>query len=308
LRSGGKKILYKNKPGNRILVFHGIDEIGYKKYNSRYISQSFFEKLIEYCKQNFNIISLSDYTLSKFKKDKLNIAITFDDGYLNNFDLAVPVLNKYNVPATFFVCGPHEPDTALWPDFLDLVTFYTLKKEIYLEGRKFVRMKKVFYHNSLSLREFCLQCSQESHMIMRNIFQEEWYKIVSNPELDLYWKLMAPQNLIELNKNPLFNIGGHSKTHLDLEKHHSSIIEQEVKKNKEYLEETGIKIKDFAFPFGSYGKDLLEILEKEGFTDLYATDEAARNNDRFILNTRFTINPWLPMEHLIPCIIKGSYL
>lgn len=99
LRSGGKKFLYKSQAENRILVFHGIDEIGNKKYNSRYISQSFFEKLIKYCKLNFNIISLSDYTLSdytlsKYKNDKLNIAITFDDGYLNNYDLAVPILNK----------------------------------------------------------------------------------------------------------------------------------------------------------------------------------------------------------------------
>jgi peptidoglycan/xylan/chitin deacetylase (PgdA/CDA1 family) len=308
LRSGWKNILYKNQIGNRILVFHGIDECGNKKFNSRFISQSFFEQLIRYCKQNFNIISLTDYSLSKFQIDKLNIAITFDDGYLNNYDLAVPVLNKYNVPATFFVCGPHEQNTALWPDFLDLVTFHTLKREFYLEGRKFKRKKKGFYHNSLSLREFCLQCSYETNLEMRNIFQEEWNIILSNSDLDLYWKLMTSENICALNKNPLFTIGGHGKSHLDLEKYNSSIIEQEVKQNKEYLEETGIKIKDFAFPFGSYGEELLEILDEEGYSNLFSADNELKKIDEYMLYPRFTINPWLSMEHLVPCIIKGSYL
>ena len=71
------------------------------------ISPADFEAHMTHLKQNnFNVISLPDM-LSKLKKGEIladnTVAITFDDGYKNNYTTAAPILEKFNFPYTIFV-------------------------------------------------------------------------------------------------------------------------------------------------------------------------------------------------------------
>ncbi|HBU08687.1 MAG TPA: hypothetical protein DEA99_05810 [Candidatus Omnitrophica bacterium] len=56
--------------------------------------------------RKYNIVSLEELTDLIKNKKKIpsgTVAITFDDGYLDNYTHAYPVLKKYNIPATIFV-------------------------------------------------------------------------------------------------------------------------------------------------------------------------------------------------------------
>jgi peptidoglycan/xylan/chitin deacetylase (PgdA/CDA1 family) len=66
------------------------------------VSSSVFEQQIEYMKNNGFTFLRSDDLLSGNINNK-SVLITFDDGYENNFLIAVPILKKYNVPAIFFI-------------------------------------------------------------------------------------------------------------------------------------------------------------------------------------------------------------
>lgn len=71
------------------------------------ISPADFEAHMTHLKQNnFNVISLPDM-LSQLKKGESlvdnTVAITFDDGYKNNYTTAAPILEKFNFPYTIFV-------------------------------------------------------------------------------------------------------------------------------------------------------------------------------------------------------------
>ncbi len=51
--------------------------------------------------------------------DRLNILVTFDDGYVNNHRLALPVLARRRVPALFFVSTDHLlRQHPFWPDLV----------------------------------------------------------------------------------------------------------------------------------------------------------------------------------------------
>ena len=75
--------------GARILCFHDIQD------------KTAFEERMIWLKNNFSIVPLQDcFTPST---DIVKVAITFDDGFQSWITNAAPVLEKYNLPATFFV-------------------------------------------------------------------------------------------------------------------------------------------------------------------------------------------------------------
>ncbi len=95
--------LTMHQPLERILMYHGIDAVSSTEYNTRFISQSAFEKQTRFFAENANCISLDSFFEGNFDKDKMNLALTFDDGYQNNLTRALPILEKYNLPASFFI-------------------------------------------------------------------------------------------------------------------------------------------------------------------------------------------------------------
>jgi len=88
-----------------ILMYHNIDQNWEKSKIS--VSPQSFEKQMRFLVRNrYNIVSL-DKLAGMLKSDKKipykTVAVTFDDGYENNYTNAFPVLKRYNIPATIFV-------------------------------------------------------------------------------------------------------------------------------------------------------------------------------------------------------------
>lgn len=302
--------LLKNRFGERIIVFHGIDETGETKYNSRFHSVQFFEKFIQYILANYNVISLEDFYAKKFKPNTLNVAITFDDGYLNNYKYAVPILEKYEVPATFFITTIQNKANYLWPDFLDLVSFYSSKNEIIFENNRYVKnRKKEFVFNGVSLKNRCKKLTFDELKSIFTIFEEEWEKIQKKP-LEDYWQLMNDTQINLIAKNKLFTIGSHSYTHANLTKIPFEEAKFEILKGKEILETIGSKsIVDFAFPFGSYNLELVNYCRNIGFKRVLLVDYNSEKNQRIAaLKSRFVMNPYVGFEMQILYLLKGKYV
>ena len=53
----------------------------------------------------FQTVTVDDIWKENYEKTTKIIAITFDDGYLNNFEIALPILEKYNFKATIFLAS-----------------------------------------------------------------------------------------------------------------------------------------------------------------------------------------------------------
>lgn len=89
-----------------ILMYHHLAE---ESSGSLIISAEQFEAHIKALSQaNYTGISLQqlvDYVEKGIELPEKPIVITFDDGYSSNYEIAYPILKKYNMKATIFVIG-----------------------------------------------------------------------------------------------------------------------------------------------------------------------------------------------------------
>ena len=83
----------RRKPMTRFITFHDIEPSAVAN----------FESNIVFLKQNLNVISFDDYMTGNLSTSKVNIVITFDDGFKSWVTHAVPILRKLSLPATFFI-------------------------------------------------------------------------------------------------------------------------------------------------------------------------------------------------------------
>ena len=69
------------------------------------VSVPLFDRYCRFFRDHFNVVPLADLVTRLERRQPIDraLAITFDDGYLDNFENAAPVLRKYSLPAAFFV-------------------------------------------------------------------------------------------------------------------------------------------------------------------------------------------------------------
>lgn len=69
------------------------------------VSVPLFERYCRFFRDHFNVVPLGELVTRLERRLPLRrqLAITFDDGYLDNFENAAPILRKFSLPAAFFV-------------------------------------------------------------------------------------------------------------------------------------------------------------------------------------------------------------
>ena len=86
-----------------IVAFHRVQDTAGS--DGLTIGVAMFERYCRFFRRHFRVVSLRDllHRLERGLALDRDLAITFDDGYRDNFENAVPVLEKLSLPATFFV-------------------------------------------------------------------------------------------------------------------------------------------------------------------------------------------------------------
>ena len=98
------RLRIRKKTQKIILMYHRINEDG--TMPSLTVSPKNFERQMRYVKNKFRVCSIGEL-IEGVDADKScdadSIAITFDDGFRDNFVFAFPILREKNIPATIFL-------------------------------------------------------------------------------------------------------------------------------------------------------------------------------------------------------------
>jgi len=266
-----------------IATYHGVDAVQESKFNSRFFSATNLESHFKFFKRHFNSVSLEDIEQGNFDKEKINIHITFDDGYLNNYKYALPLIEKYQLFSTLYVTGMHTTENKiLWADLLDISSCYNVNElrigdEIFKkENGKFPALNKRIKFDAKGGFEF-------KSLVEKYVFKSLDNDFRNDRKFDDYWKLMNNNQIKEVSQTKYAAIGSHGFYHNNLGNLPVDIAVKEVLDSKKLIESlTQKEVKSIAFPDGSYSNALLKELKKCGFKTQFlfgAQDQEYHNID-----------------------------
>jgi peptidoglycan/xylan/chitin deacetylase (PgdA/CDA1 family) len=250
----------KKHPKFQILIYHRVNDDNDPFFGG--IPVKVFENQMEILYKYFNVYPLGELVERMINNDLPwnAIAITFDDGYKDNYDKAYPILKKYNLPATIFLTsGPIESKIPIWHDLVFDAFRRTNAKSIFLDGKdyplhsvpeKIIVMNKVLQN----LRKCNIQ--ERDKLIQQIIFSLRVPEVTSVIEEMLSW-----QDIKEMFRNNI-TFGAHTVTHPILTQLSLTEAIDEIMTSKCMIEKRlGTTIKLFAYPNGGRS-DFSEQIER----------------------------------------------
>lgn len=99
------------KPGARVLMYHRVTDLG--EYDQLTVTPTRFEEQLSTLQRECSVLGLGE----ALENDKSSVVITFDDGYLDNYLEAAPLLKKYNLPALIYLTSDFADQNASHPRY-----------------------------------------------------------------------------------------------------------------------------------------------------------------------------------------------
>ena len=107
--------VYESRNNTVVLLYHGIvatneeiDAIPSGEYGTVTTAGKFEKDIADMLSYGYKSISLNDLYENKNDIENKYFAVTFDDGYLSNYEVAYPVLKKLNCYADIFINTDNE--------------------------------------------------------------------------------------------------------------------------------------------------------------------------------------------------------
>lgn len=259
------------------LLYHRINPIEDDIYHLT-VSPENFEEQIRFLKNNFPILRFEeDWT----KGSGIGVVITFDDGYADNYEYALPILEKYQVPATIFVStGYVNSGHEYWWDEIGRL----LMADVSYPSRFALRDSLYSYEWDTDSREKRIDLVKSLHWILKmdpdtarvDLFIEKlrgWSGLSADARLaNLPVSLCQMENL---NNSAYITIGGHTVNHRSLGVRSKEEQRYEIGASLCFLEQRlGEKIVVFSYPFGSavhFNTDTFEACRDYGIVKAATT-------------------------------------
>jgi peptidoglycan/xylan/chitin deacetylase (PgdA/CDA1 family)/SAM-dependent methyltransferase len=198
------------------------------------------------------------------------VAVTFDDGYADNLEIALPLLAEFEIPATFFVTTAGlEARRHFWWDVLEQILLQAPhlppRLEIEVAGRPFDAVTSGFAarrraHDVLHAALVRTGAAEREAALARII---EWSG--GAPALAAGDARLSASEIVELARQPRVEIGAHTANHLLLPEQPEEVQRREMLASVESLSALiGRTISSLAYPYGGVAPATVAIVRDSG--------------------------------------------
>lgn len=272
-----------------ISMYHYTRDLKHSRYPEiKGLDVNLFREQIAFMKSNFNIVTMEQVLEAISTKEKLPekaLLLTFDDGYADNYNVAMPILEEYGVQGSFFIPGKtftthHLLDVNKIHYVLASANIYNLvedlKKEMdYYRGQEFqyASTEELFAKYAVASRFDIKETVFVKQMLqtvlpekLRNIISSKLFaKYVGVTEEQLAYELYMSEEQIRTMKRHGMFIGIHGYDHYWLGNLPVEQMENDISLALDALDEF-VDRKQWVmnYPYGNYNKDVLAYISKLG--------------------------------------------
>lgn len=292
-----------------VLIYHRV-LIEQDPLYSYEVTRETFSAQMAHLKTVFNVLSLHE-AIERIKNGTLPAraaCITFDDGYADNFTVALPILQQYGLPATFFIATGYLNGGRMFND-----TVIEAIRRSSMQG-----LDLTF----LGLGRYDLSCREGKVHAINSILPAIKYLPVEERDVmagkiaEAAGSQSLPDNLMMTTAQLRclheagMEIGGHTVHHPILTGLDVGRARQEIAGCKKFLEDQlGAPVSFFAYPNGKAGRDYLaehvRLVDESGFVAAVTTRPGCTSHaDDLLQLSRYT--PWQSdINYFIPGLLRN---
>ncbi len=254
-----------------------------------------FDQQMSWLTSFFKVMPLHE-AVQKLQQNKLppyTACITFDDGYADNATIALPILKKYSISATFFVSTSFLDGGRMWNDSIIELVRQAPGPILDLSKMDLGLFEISTIHQREQTINILLNKLKYLPLKSRELKVEEMctYSPAKLPN-----DLMMTSEQVRLLHDSGMEIGRHTVNHPILARTEDTMAREEIANGKETLESIiHSPVRTFAYPNGRPGQDYLskhvQMVKELGFEAAVSTSSGTAKNSSDIYQLP-RIGPW----------------
>lgn len=274
-----------------ISMYHYTRDIKHSRYPQiKGLDKELFKTQIEYFKNKFNIVTMeqvieSIQTGESYRLPDNALLLTFDDGYIDNYTVAYPILEEYGLQGSFFIPGK----TFATHQLLDVNKIHyilasadiyklveDLKKQMdYYRGSEYqyASTDELFHEYAVANRFDIKETIFVKRMLqtvlpekLRNTISSNLFeKYVGVTEEQLAYELYMTEEQVRTMKRHGMFIGIHGYDHYWLGNLPQEQMKEDISLALDVLDQF-IDRKQWVmnYPYGSYNQEVIRYIRQQG--------------------------------------------
>jgi peptidoglycan/xylan/chitin deacetylase (PgdA/CDA1 family) len=257
--------------GSAILLYHRVNTLA-NDVHGLAVSPDTFRSQMEQLAREWHPMALSELAATAVGNEPPDgaVALTFDDGYADNLENALPILMELGLPATFFLTAEGlDERAAYWWDVLEAVLLRrpSLPPRIELridgEARAFVvgdaDSRRASHDELYAIVKTSLPVVRDD--LLRQLADVSGISLALTED-----RRMSADEVTRLAAAPLVEIGAHGLHHLPLPALSPDQIHREIFECRSALERVvGRQVSLFAYPYGDLSPESVEAVRAADF-------------------------------------------